>query len=99
MATITAGSSPAFSAAYRYDAYGETCDVYAPTGAIASPWRFQGRILESAEGSTDLYDFSARSYDPSLGAFTSLDSVAGSAQNPLTLNRFLYALANPAAAG
>jgi RHS repeat-associated protein len=61
-----------------------------------TPWRFQGRILESADGSSDLYDFQARSYDPSLGAFTSLDSVSGSAQNPLTLNRFLYAAANPA---
>jgi predicted AAA+ superfamily ATPase len=28
---------------------------------------------------------------PTLGAFTSLDDVAGSAQNPLSLNRFLYA--------
>jgi RHS repeat-associated protein len=61
-----------------------------------SPWRFQGRILESADGSTDLYDFQARSYDPSLGAFTSFDSVTGSAQNPVTLNRYLYANANPA---
>jgi RHS repeat-associated protein len=62
------------------------------------PWRYQGRILESAGtgSSTDLYDFQARSYDPSLGGFTSLDSVAGSAQNPLTLNRYLYANANPA---
>ena len=66
------------------------------TGSITSPWRFQGRILESADGSTDLYDFSARSYDPGLGAFTSFDSVAGGAQNPLTLNRYLYANANPA---
>ncbi|MGD0019969.1 MAG: RHS repeat-associated core domain-containing protein [Candidatus Limnocylindrales bacterium] len=96
VATIGAGSSPAYSSAYRYDAYGETCDSYTPTGAITSPWRFQGRILESSSGSTDLYDFSARSYDPSLGAFTSFDSVSGSAQNPLTLNRFLYADANPA---
>ena len=66
------------------------------TGSITSPWRFQGRILESADGSTDLYDFSARSYDPGLGAFTSFDSVTGGAQNPLTLNRYLYANANPA---
>ena len=96
VATMSAGSSPAFSAAYRYDAYGVTCDSYAPSGSIASPWRYQGRILESAEGSADLYDFSARSYDPGLGAFTSFDSVTGSAQNPLTLNRYLYANANPA---
>jgi RHS repeat-associated protein len=78
-----------------------SCATYTSgSGAIESPWRwrwrFQGRILESADGSTDLYDFQARSYDPSLGAFTSLDSVTGSTQNPLTLNRFLYANANPA---
>ncbi len=97
VAVMTAGSNPSYSSAYRYDAYGETCDSYSSgSGAITSPWRFGGRILESASGSTDLYDFVARSYDPSLGAFTSFDSVAGSAQNPLTLNRYLYADANPA---
>jgi RHS repeat-associated protein len=89
-----ATSAGAWTTAYRYDAYGETVDVC--SGSITSPWRFQGRILESASGSTDLYDFSARSYDPSLGAFTSFDSVSGSAVNPLTLNRYLYANANPA---
>ena len=67
-----------------------------PQLGITSPWRFQGRILESSANSTDLYDFQARSYDPSLGEFTSFDSVGGSAQNPLTLNRFLYADADPA---
>ena len=96
VATMSAGSTPAFSAAYRYDAYGVTCDSYAPEGWIKSSWRYQGRILESAEGSSDLYDFSARSYDPGLGAFTSFDSVTGSALNPATLNRYLYANANPA---
>ena len=89
-----ATSAGAWTSAYRYDPYGETVDVC--TGSITSPWRFQGRILESADGSTDLYDFSARSYDPGLGAFTSFDSVAGGAQNPATLNRYLYANANPA---
>jgi RHS repeat-associated protein len=66
------------------------------SGSIDVPWRFQGRILESASAGTDLYDFGARSYDPSLGIFTSFDSVSGSAQNPATLNRYLYAAANPA---
>jgi RHS repeat-associated protein len=64
------------------------------TTGVASPWRFQGRILESTAGS-DTYDFGARAYVPDLGTFTSLDSLAGSAQNPITLNRYLYALANP----
>jgi hypothetical protein len=33
---------------------------------------------------------------PQLGVFTSFDTLAGGAQNPITLNRFLYAGANPA---
>jgi len=34
--------------------------------------------------------------DRGLGVFTQQDSVQGSAANPFTMNRFLYALANPA---
>jgi RHS repeat-associated protein len=79
---------------FRYDAYGKIMGT-SITGSVPSPWRFQGRILESVSGS-DAYDFGARAYVPDLGTFTSLDSVAGSAQNPLTLNRYLYADANPA---
>jgi len=61
-----------------------------------SPWRYQGKLLENTgTGTSDLYDFGFRSYAPGLGAFTSLDDVSGSAQNPISLNRFLYADANP----
>jgi hypothetical protein len=52
--------------AFAYDAYGLT--VTAVTSALPTPWRYQGRILESAAGSPDLYDFGARSYNPTLGA-------------------------------
>ncbi len=83
--------------AFRYDPYGMTIDKN--TSSLPTPWRFQGRLLlNKADGTganTDLYDFVARAYDPNLGAFTSLDTVRGTAQNPITLNRFLYALANP----
>ncbi len=97
VAAISNDSSPVFLDAYRYDPYGETVGSWtASSGSLTVPWRFQGRILESSASATDLYDFSARSYDPSLGAFTAFDSVSGSAQNPLTLNRYLYAAANPA---
>ena len=97
VAAVSPGSSPVYLDAYRYDPYGETVGSWAASsGSLTVPWRFQGRILESAAGGTDLYDFGARSYDPDLGDFTSFDSVAGSAQNPLTLNRYLYAEANPA---
>jgi RHS repeat-associated protein len=83
--------------AFRYDAYGKAIGT-SLTGTIASPWRYQGRILESTGTSganAEVYDAGARSYVPDLGTFTSLDSVSGSAQNPLSLNRYLYANANP----
>lgn len=91
-------SGSAISDAFRYSAYGTT--LAKTTSGPPSPWRFQGRLaLNTDDGTgvnTDLYDFVARAYDPNLAAFTSLDTVAGGAQNPLTLNRFLYALASPA---
>ncbi len=98
VAAASSGSSPAYLDAYRYDPYGETCGSWAASsGSLTVPWRFQGRILESDIGAgTDLYDFGARAYDPDLGDFTSFDTVSGSALNPLTLNRYLYASANPA---
>jgi RHS repeat-associated protein len=98
-AAVSSGPAPAFVNAFRFDPYGETVANWtASAGSVSLPWRYQGRMLESAGSSTssDLYDFAARSYDPSLGAFTSFDSMAGSAQNPATLNRYLYANANPA---
>jgi len=87
-------SSGSVSDVFRYDAYGNLIGTSLPAGSVPSPWRFGGRILESTAGS-DTYDFGARAYVPDLGTFTSLDSVAGSAQNPITLNRYLYANANP----
>jgi RHS repeat-associated protein len=82
--------------AFRYDSYGKLIGTPVTTGP-PSPWRYQGRLLETTPGGSepDLYDFGFRAYSPTLGAFTSLDDVSGSAQNPLSLNRFLYAAANP----
>jgi RHS repeat-associated protein len=80
------------SDALRYDGYGLTIDA---DGAFGSPWKYQG-ALDVAPTAEPLYDLGARDYAPSLGAFTSLDSLVGSAQDPLSLNRFLYAEANPA---
>jgi RHS repeat-associated protein len=47
-------------------------------------------------GLDPLYDMSARFYSPASGTFSQLDSYLGGAQNPLSMNRFLYAHANPA---
>jgi RHS repeat-associated protein len=84
----------AVSDAFAYDAWGVV--VASVTSALPTPWRYQGRMLESAAGTPDLYDFAARSYNPALGTFTSLDSHLGSAQNTALLNGYLYANANPA---
>jgi RHS repeat-associated protein len=75
--------------AYRYDPFGVTL---ASLGTSANPYRFGGRLLEPTSGQ---YDFGARQYDPALAAFTSLDTVLGRVVDPLSLNRYLYALANP----
>jgi RHS repeat-associated protein len=77
------------SDAYRYDPFGVNLDTQ---GTSVNPYQFQGRLLEPTSGQ---YDFGARQYDPAIAAFTSLDSVMGQAQNPLSLNRYLYTMANP----
>ena len=85
--------------AIRYDAFGQTLASGSGggTAVAAATWTFQGRLDVSPAGlATPLYDLGARFYSPGIGAFTQLDSVMGGAQNPLSMNRFLYALANPA---
>ena len=85
--------------AIRYDAFGQTLASGSGggTAVAAATWTFQGRLDVSPAGlATPLYDLGARFYSPGIGAFTQLDSIMGSAQNPLSMNRFLYALANPA---
>ncbi len=87
------GSLVSVADAYRYDPYGEQV---AATAGASSPWRYQGRLLLGGGSAQDTYALGARAYAPALGAFTSMDTVAGSAQDPLSLNRFLYAEADPA---
>jgi len=77
--------------AYRYDPFGVNLDTQ---GTTTNPYRFQGRLLESTSGQ---YDFGARQYDPAIAAFTSFDSVMGSAHDPISLNRYVYVHANPEA--
>lgn len=84
--------------AIRYDAWGQTLASGSAGGSAVGTglWKYQGRLDVSPSGlATPLYDMSARSYSPGIGAFTSLDSVMGSAQDPLSMNRFLYAEGDP----
>jgi RHS repeat-associated protein len=88
--------------ALRYDAYGQTLGQHQATGSDLGP-RFRG-LLDlaptadrdvSGPGSDPLYQMGARAYAPHLGTFTKLDTYAGRAQDPISLNRYLYAHANP----
>jgi RHS repeat-associated protein len=92
-AVVNAGET-AILAATRYDPFGQTAAAYDSGASFPVPWRFQGR-LDISPDSHPLYDFGARTYDPGSGAFTSLDTYAGSPADPLSLNRFAYAEANP----
>ncbi len=93
MAAATNSAGTSITDAFRYDPYGKI--VASATSSLPNPWRYQGRLLESSGSDPALYDFGFRSYDPGLGAFTSLDDTVGKALNPATFNRFLYADANP----
>jgi RHS repeat-associated protein len=86
------GSS--ITGATRYDAYGLRLGSY-PAATSPDPWGYQDRLALSPDPAHPLYDFAARSYDPGLGTFTSLDSLQADPANPLSLNRFLYAGGNP----
>jgi RHS repeat-associated protein len=95
-AGASASGSSTIVNAVRYDAYGATLDAYsAGSGSTATPWRYQGRLDLSPDADEPLYDYGARRYRPSAGAFTQLDTYAGTVQNPLSMNRYLYAHANP----
>ena len=86
--------------AIRYDAWGQIIGTPGSAGGTRvgdKAWKYQGRLDVSTDGlATPLYDMSARFYAPATGTFSQLDTYAGSAQDPLSMNRFLYVEANPA---
>ena len=93
---VAGASSASFGSitdALRYDAFGTI--AASTTSALPTPWRYQGQLLVDPAGASDLYVDGARYYAPGLGAFTQLDSTQGAALNPLSMNRYLYAEANP----
>jgi len=89
---LTASGSTSVTDAYRFDPYGQT---EASAGTTSNPWKYRGS-LDISPTSTPLYDMQARNYSPQLGAFTQEDTVVGGPTSPLTMNRFLYAGADPA---
>jgi RHS repeat-associated protein len=87
-------SSTAVASALRYDGYGRTAAQTTPAGTVTVDHRFTGALDRSSD-SSPLYDIGARDYSPASGAWTQLDTFGGAAQDPASMNRFLYAHANP----
>jgi RHS repeat-associated protein len=73
--------------AFDYTAYG------ALNASTAQP--LLGFAGEMHDASGLLY-LRARWYDPAVGRFMTKDPVSGASENPMTLNRYLYAGASPA---
>jgi RHS repeat-associated protein len=74
---------------YRYSAFGE---IEAQTGTTTNNYLYTGQQFDS---STGLYSLRARYYDAAVGRFLSRDTWAIDRQNPMELNRYVYAAGNP----
>ncbi|MEW8525378.1 MAG: putative Ig domain-containing protein [Candidatus Thiodiazotropha endolucinida] len=75
---------------YDYEAFGE---VLGQTGGVENSYLFAG---EQFDNTLDQYYLRARYYDQSAGRFASMDRWQGDTRSPITLNKYVYADANPA---
>ena len=73
-----------------YDAFGNALLSGNPDSTIKH--RYVGEYLDQDSG---FYHLRARDYDPKIGRFVSRDRFEGIRNNPLTLNPYLYANADP----
>lgn len=74
---------------YTYDAWGNTI---ASTGNTVNTHFYCG---EELDGTTGNYYLRARYMNPSTGTFITMDTYQGTQYNPTSLNKYLYANANP----
>ncbi|KEZ48577.1 hypothetical protein AZ46_0216830 [Metabacillus indicus LMG 22858] len=83
-------------ATYDYDEWG---NVIAMTGdqalANANVYRYVGKYGVMYDVDTNLYLMGWRDYDPSTGRFIVPDEYEGTEEDPTSLNRYLYADADP----
>ena len=75
---------------FDYDAFGNALLSSKPDSTIKH--RYVGEYLDQDSG---FYHLRARDYDPKIGRFVSRDRFEGIRNNPLTLNPYLYANADP----
>lgn len=77
------------SDAYDYEAFG---DVLSQTGTTGNSYLFTG---EQFDASLNQYYLRARYYDQSVGRFTQMDTWMGTENEPVSLNKYLYANSGP----
>ncbi len=73
---------------YIFKAFGQEISH---TGYSGNDYKFQGE----QEDATGLYYLRARYMNPSTGTFASMDSFAGYWNQPISLNKYIFANANP----
>lgn len=76
----------------HFDPYGEVWDEGGPLDGDRTAFGFTGEMTDG----NGLVFLRARYYNPTLGVFPSLDPMEGGASQPLSLDRYIYVLDNPA---
>jgi RHS repeat-associated protein len=84
-----ANATGAITDSYTYKPFG---DIISQTGTTANNYLFAG---EQFDPSLALYYNRTRYLNASIGRFVSMDTWSGRPRLPLTLNKYLYASANP----
>lgn len=79
-----------FTDTYFYEAFGE---VLAETGGTENDYKYTG---EQYDSSLDMTYLRARYYDQGIGRFSQQDEWQGRLHQPWTLNKYVYADADPA---
>jgi RHS repeat-associated protein len=76
---------------YSYEAYGS---LLASTGTTPNSYLYTAQQFDTETG---LYSLRARYYDPAAGRFLSRDTAPFEMSDPVAINRYVYAAANPIA--
>lgn len=74
---------------YTYDAFGK---LLSQTGATPNVYLYSGERFDADIGQ---YHLRARNYSPDRGRFTTIDPFAGYIDEPISLHKYLYVLADP----
>lgn len=74
---------------YQYDIYG---NLQQQSGSVVNPYMYTGREYDA---DIQLYYYRSRYYDAESGRFVAKDHFFGFPENPLSLNKYMYAESNP----